>query len=169
MTDLYSRLSRWVSTRTCVAVWRAAETTRNQTSCKSRHTNYSSTNDLIKQCPLETVIKIWKLHFMIIFCFKIAKCSLTTSDICQNCHYKFDGSKWKYVMYKTYNRLLYGSLADPRGAPGTRAPPGGPNSFIFMQFSAKNWKIIALLGVGAPPGKILDPPLLCHGYFLSIP
>ena len=37
------------------------------------------------------------------------------------------------------------------GAPGTRAPPGGPNSFIFMQFSAKNWKIIALLGVGAPP------------------
>ena len=33
-----------------------------------------------------------------------------------------------------------------------RAPlPGGPNSFIFMQFSAKNWKIIALLGVGAPP------------------
>ena len=28
---------------------------------------------------------------------------------------------------------------------------GGPNSFIFMQFSAKNWKIIALLRVGAPP------------------
>ena len=23
------------------------------------------------------------------------------------------------------------------GAPGTRVPPGGPNSFIFMQFSAK--------------------------------
>ena len=30
------------------------------------------------------------------------------------------------------------ALADPRGAPGTRAPPGGPNSFIFMQFLAKN-------------------------------
>ena len=47
------------------------------------------------------------------------------------------------------------------GAPGTRAPPPrGPNSFIFMQFSAKMWKIIAILGVGAPPlGKILDPPL----------
>ena len=30
------------------------------------------------------------------------------------------------------------------------APPRGPNSFIFMQFSAKNWKIIAFLGVGAP-------------------
>ena len=28
------------------------------------------------------------------------------------------------------------TLADPRGAPGTR-PPGGPNSFIFMQFLAK--------------------------------
>ena len=37
------------------------------------------------------------------------------------------------------------------GAPGMRAPPGGPNSFIFMQFSAKMWKIIAILGVGAPP------------------
>ena len=41
-------------------------------------------------------------------------------------------------------------LADPRGAPGTRAPPG-PNSFIFMQFSAKIWKVIAILRVGAPP------------------
>ena len=39
------------------------------------------------------------------------------------------------------------------GTPGTRAPPGGPNSFIFMQFSAKMWKIIAILGVGAPPGE----------------
>ena len=32
-------------------------------------------------------------------------------------------------------------------------PPGGPNSFIFMQFSAKMWKIIAILEVGAPPGE----------------
>ena len=39
------------------------------------------------------------------------------------------------------------------GAPGMRAPPWGPNSFIFMQFSAKMWKIIAILGVGAPPGE----------------
>ena len=30
-------------------------------------------------------------------------------------------------------------------------PPWGPNSFIFMQFLAKIWKIIAILGVGAPP------------------
>ena len=47
--------------------------------------------------------------------------------------------------------ILLWSLADLRGAPGTCAPPGGPNSFIFMQFSAKIWKIIAILGVGAPP------------------
>ena len=33
---------------------------------------------------------------------------------------------------------------------GQGRPPGGSNSFIFMQFSTKNWKIIALLGVGAP-------------------
>ena len=45
-------------------------------------------------------------------------------------------------------------VADPRGRQGrAHSPPrpGGPNSFIFMQFSAKNSKIIALLGVGAPP------------------
>ena len=31
------------------------------------------------------------------------------------------------------------SLADPRGgARDARPPPGGPNSFIFMQFLAKN-------------------------------
>ena len=43
------------------------------------------------------------------------------------------------------------TLVDPRGVPGMHIPPGGPNSFIFMQFSAKNWKIIVILGVGAPP------------------
>ena len=39
---------------------------------------------------------------------------------------------------------------------------GGSNSFIFLQFSAKHLKNIALLGAGAPPPprKILDPPLL---------
>ena len=47
-----------------------------------------------------------------------------------------------------------GSWGDARDA----RPPGGPNSFIFRQFLAKNLKI-ALLGVGAPLGKILDPPL----------
>ena len=43
------------------------------------------------------------------------------------------------------------ALADPRGGARDARPPWGPNSFIFMQFSAKNWKIIELLGVGAPP------------------
>ena len=42
------------------------------------------------------------------------------------------------------------SLADPRGGRQGRAPPGGPISFIFMQFSAKICKIIAIFGVGAP-------------------
>ena len=42
--------------------------------------------------------------------------------------------------------------------PGT--PPGGPNAFIFMQFSAKSWKNNPTLRVGAPLRKILDPPLV---------
>ena len=36
-----------------------------------------------------------------------------------------------------HGKLRDFALADPRGAPGTCAPRG-PNSFIFMQFSAKN-------------------------------
>ena len=40
-------------------------------------------------------------------------------------------------------------------------PPRGPNSLIFMQFSAKNLQNNRSLGVGAPPQKILDLPLPC--------
>ena len=39
-------------------------------------------------------------------------------------------------------------------------PPGDPNSFIFMQFSAKSLKNNPILGVVAPLRKILDPPLI---------
>ena len=39
--------------------------------------------------------------------------------------------------------------------------PGGPNSFIFMQFSAKKLKNNSTFGsCRTPLGKILDPPLL---------
>ena len=43
------------------------------------------------------------------------------------------------------------SLADLRGAPGTRAPPGGPNSFIFMQFSGTKLKNNSTFGSWRPP------------------
>ena len=45
------------------------------------------------------------------------------------------------------------SIGGSKGGARDARPPGGPNSFIFMQFSAKMWKIIAILGVGAPPGE----------------
>ena len=56
------------------------------------------------------------------------------------------------------------SVADLRGARGTR-PPGGPNSFNFMQFLGKFGKIVCWhppppLGSWRPLlGEILDPPL----------
>ena len=51
-------------------------------------------------------------------------------------------------------------LADRgEGAPGTHHQ--GPNSFIFMQFSAKKCFSTPTLGVGTPLRKILDPPLEC--------
>ena len=46
-------------------------------------------------------------------------------------------------------------LADPKGAGGHQGrvlpPSPGPNSFIFMQFSAKKLQNNPNLGVGAPP------------------
>ena len=46
------------------------------------------------------------------------------------------------------------------GAPGTRAHPGGPNSFIFMQFSGKKLKNNSTFGSWHPHlGKIFHPPL----------
>ena len=50
-----------------------------------------------------------------------------------------------YRQLGNFRQTIGGSKGEARDA------PGGPNSFIFMQFSAKNCKIIALLGVGAPP------------------
>ena len=70
--------------------------------------------------------------------------------------------KWAYNHPRFYAYNFASAVADLRGAPGTRLP-GGQNSFIFMQFSAK--KIGSHIHLGSwrpPPGKILDPPLFCH-------
>ena len=51
---------------------------------------------------------------------------------------------------------------ESRDALGSPEPPLGPNSLIFMQFSAKtfrNSRLVLLTGVGAHPREILDPPL----------
>ena len=47
------------------------------------------------------------------------------------------------------------SVADLRGARGTRAPPGGPNSFDFMQFFGKIWQNRMLV---PPSGELVPPP-----------
>ena len=52
------------------------------------------------------------------------------------------------------------SLADPRGAPGTRAPSWGSKFFHFHAVFGKNVKNNSNFGSWRPPlGKILDPPL----------
>ena len=44
------------------------------------------------------------------------------------------------------------ALADPRGGARDARPHWGSKFFFFfMQFSAKIWKIITILGLGAPP------------------
>ena len=52
------------------------------------------------------------------------------------------------------------SVADLRGAPGTRAPLGVQILSFSCSFRPKKLVSTPNLGVGAPPpGKILDPPL----------
>ena len=48
--------------------------------------------------------------------------------------------------------VFIGTLADHLGTP----PPLGPNSFIFMQFSAKNLQNNPNLGIGTSLEKILN-------------
>ena len=58
----------------------------------------------------------------------------------------------QFPIFYSKIRYIYIYIGGSKGGRQGRAPPpGGPNSFIFMQFSANNWKIIAFLGVGAPP------------------
>ena len=57
-----------------------------------------------------------------------------------------------------YTHFIGGSKG---GRQGRALPPGGPNSFIFMQFSGTKLKNNSTFGSWRPPplGKILDPPL----------
>ena len=59
-------------------------------------------------------------------------------------------------------KVSFTPVADLRGAQGRRTPPGGPNSFNFMQFLAKFGKIVCWRPLGSCRpllGEILDPPL----------
>ena len=40
-------------------------------------------------------------------------------------------------LFRHISEVLKGTLADPRGGTRDVCPPGGPNSFNFMQFLAK--------------------------------
>ena len=52
------------------------------------------------------------------------------------------------------------SIGGSKGGARDARPPGGPNSFIFMQFSGKKLKNNSTFGSWRTPlGKILDPPL----------
>ena len=61
-----------------------------------------------------------------------------------------------YIVITSYSfsKITKYPVADLRGARGTRAPPGGPNSFNFMQFLGKFGKIVCW----RPPGELAPPP-----------
>ena len=52
-------------------------------------------------------------------------------------------------------------IGGSKGGDRDARPPGGPNSFIFMQFSAKNMQSYSFFGSWSTLlRKILDPPLI---------
>ena len=67
-------------------------------------------------------------------------------------------NRLRYYLIFTKNKKV--CIGGSKG--GVRDEPSqGPNSFIFMQFSAKNCKIIPTWELAYPLRKILDPPLVC--------
>ena len=62
-----------------------------------------------------------------------------------------------FVGYVHKERSRSRSIGGSKGAPG-RALPGGPNSFIFIQFTEQKVST-STLGVGAPLRKVRDPQL----------
>ena len=60
---------------------------------------------------------------------------------------------------ETVDGNFKGALADLRGGARDARPPGGSNSFIFMQFSTKNGQNNPNLRIGAPPS---EKSWICH-------
>ena len=88
------------------------------------------------------------LQYVLIVSFSISLCRSTITMMCEG-KMRFHLSRRKKpdglrISRGEGGRKGWRPLTDPMGG----GPPG-PNSFIFMQFSAKIWKII----------EILDPPL----------
>ena len=72
------------------------------------------------------------------------------------------GSRYKMLVSDSGETIYKVAIGGSKGGRQGRAPPpGGPNSFIFMQFSAKIINKHTHFGSWRPPlGKILDPPLV---------
>ena len=109
------------------------------------------------QLVLITLVGLFNDSFAISRTAYLFNITLSRGDVTRSSKHWY---QWPYKM--TYHWRIQG------GVPGTRTPPGGPNSFIFMQFWVKIGKIIAILGVGAPPwGKSWIRHCLCLLKFLK--
>ena len=71
-----------------------------------------------------------------------------------NDRYLFFSRTLNLTSFGIYPLSVSRPVANLRGAQGTRAPPGGPNSFNFMQFLGKFGKIVCW----RPPWELAPPP-----------
>ena len=90
----------------------------------------------LKRLFVSLISQFWKNNKKCRYC----SCKLKLQEL----NYSF-----KMIMFSLLIQIKLLIIGGSREAPGT--PPGSPNSFIFIQFSAKFSKILAILGVGAPP------------------
>ena len=107
--------------------------------------------------------KLYKLYWG---CLSVAVTAVYSGMFHQILTVYFSGLMTLYYM-NIYLRVI--ELADPRGAPGTRAPPPPPGSkfFHFHAVFGKNVKNNSNFGSWRPPpGKILDPPL--NSYVIQV-
>ena len=82
----------------------------------------------------------------------------------------FKGCSHGTIVITIYFSQLMDCIGGSKGGRQGRAPPpGGPNSFIFMQFLAKKLQNNSTFGSWRPLlGEILDPPLDCLGFSVVV-
>ena len=83
----------------------------------------------------------------------------------------YNSPHWFIPVSFTIHQALASSVADLRGREGCAPPPpGGPNSFNFMQFLGKYGKVVCWCPPGSwcpLLGEILDPPLIILIYHVE--
>ena len=114
-------------------------------------------------------VKGTQLVFKII---RLCSCGLDVSLCLLNASERILSSKERFLIFSCLSWSNISIGGSKGGREGRAPPPGGPNSFNFMQFLGKFGKIVCWrppLGSWRPLlREILDPPLIRDNLLLSL-